>query len=380
MIRQLSTIMIAMILLFSLNACSSDADKAQTKPLTAVQNPADLKVVWKGHTGNGNAQTDINFSPVFAEDTLYTVSQNGNMVAYEAKNGRIRWQQKNKTRFSSAPTVGDGKLFVNGDAGELWVFDASNGKKLLSLELPNKSFSAPAYSNGTVLVKTIDEVTLAFNAEDGTLRWRYESDVPDMILEGGSSPVITNDIVVQGSAEGRVTLLTLDKGQLLWQRRLVEPEGISDISRMVDIDADPLVKNDIIYVASYQGKLVALDKFKAMPIWEHDLSTRNDLALTDSALFVSDAKGKIWAFNPTTGKVLWRQNNLSGRILTAPVVTGENIVVADNLGNVHWLSQSDGHFVARVLMDKKGISSTPVAEGNRVFVMSNKGAIVAYQL
>lgn len=379
MLKKISNIM-TLVLLLSLSACSSDATKAQTKPLAAVQNPADLKIVWKGHTGNGNAKTDINFSPAFAEDTLYTVSQNGNMVAYDAKNGRIRWQQKNKTPFSSAPTVGDGKLFVNGDAGELWVFDASNGKKLLSLDLPNKSFSAPAYSNDTVLVKTVDEVTLAFNAEDGALRWRYESDVPDMILEGGSSPVISDDIVVQGSAEGRVTLLTLDKGQLLWQRRLVEPEGISDISRMVDIDADPLVKNGIIYIASYQGKLVALDKFKAMPIWEHDLSTRNDLALTDSALFATDAKGKIWAFDPTTGKVLWRQNNLSGRILTAPVVTGENIVVADNLGNIHWLSQSDGHFVARVQMDKKGISSTPVAAENRVFVMSNQGAVGAYQL
>ncbi|MBY0378756.1 MAG: outer membrane protein assembly factor BamB [Gammaproteobacteria bacterium] len=367
-------------MLLALSACSSDKDKVQTKPLATVQNPASLKMVWKGDTGNGDGKTAIDFAPALADGILYTVSQDGNLVAYDTQQGRAVWKQKSKVPLSSGATVGAGKLFVNDEEGELLVFNASNGAKLLTINLPNQSFAAPAYGHGIVVVKTVDEQMVAFNAEDGTQMWRYEGNAPSMILQGGSSPTIDNDIVVQGSADGQVTLVTLDKGQLLWQRPVVQPNGVSDIARMVDIDADPVVKGNTIYVASYQGSIVALDKFKATPIWQHALSTRNNLALTDDVLFSTDTKGRVWAFDINTGKVLWRQNKLFGRILTAAVISGDNIVIADNIGDVHWLSQADGHFVARVQLDKKGIVSSPVAEGNRVFVMSNKGAVVAYQL
>ena len=376
----IKAVLVGALLLLGLTACSSDKETVETKPLATVQNPSTLKMVWRGHTGDGNGKNIVNYAPVLADGKLYTVSENGTMVAYNAQNGQIVWQQKAGTRLTSGPAVGDDKLFVNGNQGELLAFNTSNGAKLYTATLPNRSFAAPAYSNGIVIAKTIDEQMLAFHSNDGSQIWTYEGNVPNMILQGGSSPVINDSIVVQGSADGKVTLVTLDKGQLLWQRAAVEPNGVSDISRMVDIDANPLIRNNVIYVGSYQGSLVALDKFKAAVIWEHRLSTRSGLAMSANALFVTDTKGRVWAFNPATGKVLWRQNKLFNRTLTAPVIVGDNIVVADNKGDVHWLSQTDGHFVARVQMDKKGIASNPVANENTVFVMSSKGVVAAYSL
>lgn len=376
----LKAVLTGAALLCALTACSSDGEKVTAKPLAAVQNPAALKIVWRGHTGNGNGKSSINYAPVLADGQLYTVSENGTMVVYNAENGRVLWQKKASKPLSSGCTVGDAKLFVNDSQGELLAFNAGNGAAIFTANLPNRSFAAPAYGNGTVISKTIDEEMLAFNANDGSKIWSYEGNVPNMILQGGSSPVINDGIVIQGSADGKMTLVTLDKGQLLWQRAAVQPNGISDLSRMVDIDANPLISNNVIYVGSYQGSIVAIDKFKATPIWEHSFSTRSGLALSTNALFATDTRGRVWAFDPATGKVLWRQNKLLGRTLTAPVVSGDNIVVADTKGDVHWLSQSDGHFVARVQMDKNGIISNPVADGNIVFVMSNKGAVTAYSL
>lgn len=378
--NRLIVALIGTLLLLGLSACSSDKDKFTPKPLAPLQNPAGLKTVWRGHTGNGNDKNSNSYTPVLADGQLYTVSENGAMVVYNAKTGHVVWQKKAGTALTSGPAVGDGKLFVNGSQGELLAFNANDGTKLFTTNLPNRSFAAPAYSNGIVITKTIDEQMLAFHANDGSLIWSYEGNVPNMILQGGSSPVINDGVVVQGGADGKVTLVTLDKGQLLWQRPVVEPSGVSDLSRMVDIDANPLINNNVIYVGTYQGSLVAIDKFKAALIWQHRLSTRSGLALSSNGLFVSDAKGRVWAFDPATGKVLWRQNKLFGRTLTAPVITGDNVVVADAQGEVHWLSQSDGHFVARVEMDKKGIVSNPVADGNTVFVMSTKGDVAAYSL
>ena len=258
--------------------------------------------------------------------------------------------------------------------------NASTGAQLYTIALPNKSFAAPAYDNGTVVVKTVDETVAAFNSADGSKLWSYEGNSPNMILQGGSSPVIDDGIVIFGTNDGQMTLVTLDKGQLLWQRQVVEPNGISDIARMVDIDANPLISNNVIYVGSYQGDIVAIDKFKAQPIWKHRLSTRSGLVLSGSSLFVTDSHGRIWAFDIASGKVMWKQNQLHGRSLTAPAVVGDDIVVADDQGDIHWLSQADGHFVARVQLDKKGIASAPVAYNNKAYVMSNSGDVAAYQL
>jgi outer membrane protein assembly factor BamB len=369
----------AMIIL-SVTACSSDKDKVVATPLPVVQNPTALKMTWHGRTGNGTNKSISNFAPALVDGTLYTVSQNGTVMAYDAKNGHVLWKQTLKTKISSAPTVGDDKLFVNDGKAELVALNASTGAKLYSVALPNQSFAAPAYDNGTVVVKTVDETLAAFNAADGSKVWSYEGNAPNMILQGGSSPIIDDGIVIFGSNDGQVTLVTLDKGQLLWQRQVVEPNGVSDIARMVDIDANPLISNNVIYVASYQGEIVALDKFKAQPIWKHRLSTRSGLVLSGSSLFVTDSHGRVWAFDAASGKVLWKQNQLHGRTLTAPVILGNDIVVADDQGNIHWLSQTDGHFIARVQLDKEGIASAPVASNNMVYVMSNKGDVAAYQL
>ena len=369
----------AMILL-SMAACSSDKDKVVATPLAAVQNPSSIKMVWHNHTGNGTNKAIINFAPALADGTLYTVSQNGTVEAYDAETGRVLWKQTLKAKISSAPTVGDDKVFVNDSKAELVALNASTGAQLYTIALPNKSFAAPAYDNGTVVVKTVDETVAAFNSADGSKLWSYEGNSPNMILQGGSSPVIDDGIVIFGTNDGQMTLVTLDKGQLLWQRQVVEPNGISDIARMVDIDANPLISNNVIYVGSYQGDIVAIDKFKAQPIWKHRLSTRSGLVLSGSSLFVTDSHGRIWAFDIASGKVMWKQNQLHGRSLTAPAVVGDDIVVADDQGDIHWLSQADGHFVARVQLDKKGIASAPVAYNNKAYVMSNSGDVAAYQL
>ncbi len=378
-IQKLNLAMASLALLLGITACSSDANKTTEKALPTIQNAENVHAVWQGSTGDGVGKSSLNFAPALSDNTVYTASQNGMLIAQDSKTGKVIWSQKLKNAITSALTVGDGTVFVNTDSGELLALNGHTGAQIFKITLPNKSFASAAYSNGIVIDKTVDETLLAVNASTGATFWTFKASAPSMILEGGSSPTIDENIVIEGSADGQLTLLTLDQGQMLWQRKVVEPNGISDISRMVDIDSDPVSRGNIIYVASYQGNLSAIDKFKAEPLWTHRLSTRTNLALNDQTIFLSDTKGRVWAFDANTGRVLWKQNQLLGRILTAPVLINDNLVLADNTGMVHWLSQDDGHFTARVFLDKSGINSDPSTDGEKVFVMANNGKLAAYQ-
>jgi outer membrane protein assembly factor BamB len=53
-------------------------------------------------------------------------------------------------------------------------------------------------------------------------------------------------------------------------------------------------------------------------------------------------------------------------------------VVADAEGYVHWLSQADGHFLSRVLVNKKkSIVAPPVVLGDTVYVATTDGTLFA---
>ena len=97
-------------------------------------------------------------------------------------------------------------------------------------------------------------------------------------------------------------------------------------------------------------------------------------------LIATNAAGHVWAYNANDGSTLWQQSNLFGRYLTAPAMLAGSVAVGDAEGYLHFLSQRDGRFVARLLADKKGIIAAPVASDNLLFVYGNSGILIAYRV
>ena len=59
---------------------------------------------------------------------------------------------------------------------------------------------------------------------------------------------------------------------------------------------------------------------------------------------------------------------------------GDAVVVGDFEGFVHWLSISDGKFVARTRLSKDPIQAAPVVVGDVVYVEDIEGEIGAYRV
>ena len=57
----------------------------------------------------------------------------------------------------------------------------------------------------------------------------------------------------------------------------------------------------VIYVAAYQGQLVALSSRTGQVLWQRDLSTYNNFALQGNLIVVADEQGVVWAINRLMG-------------------------------------------------------------------------------
>jgi outer membrane protein assembly factor BamB len=236
--------------------------------------------------------------------------------------------------------------------GELVALDSEQGnvrwKKQLSSEI-----LAPVASNGSLVVaKTVDGTIVALNADDARQLWSHSEMVPALTLRGQSAPVIINDILVYASDDGRVKALSLRSGTELWSRTVSIPKGGTDLARMIDIDATPVIYDDTVFVSAYQGRLAALNLHSGRIIWARDIATYSGLTVDAYRVYISDSEGQVWALDRKTGATLWKQDKLLRRSVTAPVLQKGYIAVADFNGFVHWLARDDGRLVARTRLSR----------------------------
>ena len=79
------------------------------------------------------------------------------------------------------------------------------------------------------------------------------------------------------------------------------------------------------------------------------------------------------------GAESWKHNQLLRRWLTRPVFYGNFVVVGDAEGYLHWVNKSDGQFAARAKVGGNGFAGPPMVVGNTLYVMTNKGSLVAFR-
>lgn len=376
----------AFVLLGLLSGCAviSGIGKDNTPPpsplvaFTPEMTPASL---WTSSTGNGTDKKVLKFVPVLSGNTIYTADASGDVVATSAYSGRQFWRIDADAQLTAGPATNGSIVVVGTVQGELLAYQATNGKLLWNIMLPNQVLGAPAVTMNQVIVETVDGNLVVLNSQTGTVNWIYNHTAPTMILRGGSTPQVYNNSVIAGFSDGKLSAYDLSQGHLLWERFLAEPMGASDVEQMIDVVADPIIANGVIYVVNYQGNISAIDPANGQVIWSHPLSSYTGMAISNRTVFVTDAQGYIWAFDRNSGDVIWRQTALTNRILSAPAIQNNMLVVADGEGVVHWLSQQDGHFVARAIVaNNVGISAAPVVNGNLVYVLNNAGLLTTYRV
>lgn len=365
-----------------LSACSSffDTDNTPTpNPLPNYTAEVAPQLLWSASVGAGATGYDyLKMSPVVNETAVFTTSTNGTVTAVNRMTGRVIWRTNLGVTLTSGPGIGDGLVVVGSQHGEVTALSQADGHVRWKTSIAGEILANPAVGNGTVVIKAVDGVTRGLAASDGNQRWSYQQSEPNLLLRGASAPVIRDQQVIVGYANGNLAKLSVGGGQLQWIQPIAIPEGAFAIQRMIDIDADPLVYNHDVYVATYQGNIASLT-WSGQTRWTHDISSYTGMTADQNGVFISDAKGHVYAFGANSGDSLWQQNKLQYRILSGPAMMGNYIVVGDAEGYLHWIAKSDGHFAGRVSTGS-AIYASPVVENNVLYALTKSGYLTAYKL
>ena len=349
-------------------------DPREPVELEKITEQVKLKSRWSRGVGDGQGEGLLKINPILVGDSLYAASAEGRVISVDPESGRVRWKQNLDLALSGGVGHHGNSVFVGASEGLVMRLDAASGSEIWRAPVSGEVLSAPQGDGRYVVAQTYDGKLMGFDYETGEVRWTYTSDVPVLTLRGTGTPMILGDNAIAGFADGKVVAINLRSGNVAWEVRVAIPQGRSEIERIVDIDGSMAVQSNELYVASYQGRLAAIDTRSGRRLWQRNVSSVSGVGVGFGNVYVADDDGTVSAFLRNGQGVRWQNIDLGFRDLSRPTPVSSYVAVVDFEGYLHLLSQVDGEIVGRTKVDSSGARADMLTRGNRLFVFTNDGA------
>jgi outer membrane protein assembly factor BamB len=359
--------------LSALNPFSSKPKGSQPAPLAELKGSMAVRSAWKLDIGKGLA---YQFSPALVGNTVVVAGADGAIARVEATNGKQLWRIKAGSDLT-AGVGSDGDLIaVGASKGMLLTFDM-DGKPLWKAQLSSELLSSPVVGQGMVVVRSLDNRIVAFDAKNGEKKWTVQRTAPPLTLRNAPGMVIADKDVIVAQPGGKLAALILATGAPRWEIEVGVARGATELERVTDIGGTPVVFENDVCTVSYQGRVGCFDLSTGSARWTRELSSEVGVTLDQRFLYAADDKGALFAFNRDSGTSAWKNDKLSYRRLSTPISYGRAVAVGDYQGYIHFLSREDGAFLARVATDGSAVTSTPLVAGSNLIFQTQNGTVTA---
>ena len=363
-------LIVTLLLGVVLGGCGSTGP--QPAKLVSFKPSAKPVVAWQANVGDAGRYV---FTPAIVGNSVLAASTRGDLVRLSAANGKTLWRLDTRAPLSGGVGVGENMVLVGTSKGSVLAYDLE-GKPLWQSRVSSEVLSAPQAAGEFVVVRSGDSRIYGLDARDGSRRWEYQTTPPPLTLRANPGVIILEGFVIAGMPAGKLIVLNIANGGLVWETVVAAPKGDNELERITDIAGPPLVEAGRVCAATFQGRAACYETQKGGQLWARPASSVGSLAADDLSVYLSEDTGAVVALDKSSGASVWKQSKLSYRNLSAPLATKDYVVVGDFEGQVHFLKFEDGSFAARIATDGGGIAAAPKLMGdNKVLLQTRKGGV-----
>ncbi|MEM9123358.1 MAG: PQQ-binding-like beta-propeller repeat protein [Pseudomonadota bacterium] len=199
-------------------------------------------------------------TPAVMGDLVVAPFSSGELVAFQAQNGRELWSDflsrtgrvtplAGINAISGRPVINRGRVVAVSHNGRLVSIDLRSGRRFWSHNLT--SIETPWVAGDHVFLVTTNSQVVALNWDDGRIRW--VSDLPSFKNEKKrkgpirwAGPVLAGNQLILVSSEGRMVFLSPESGETIGDRKVPDGSFIA-----------PVVADGVMYLLTSGGQLVA---------------------------------------------------------------------------------------------------------------------------
>ena len=386
---KLSKSLFISVFMFSLVGCSlfgKEEEIVQVSPSPTVSNQFSVQQVWRNST-SGNTHIYSLLGPVNYDNAIYVASRSGQVKAIDLSNGHTIWDKNlsqstlfsSKTAlFSGGVSADDKYVYIGSERAVVYALDRNDGNVIWEKPVRGEVLARPVSSADKLIIHTANGNLQALNRNTGADEWDVMLEVPPLSLRGNSTPTIAHGAAIFGDDTGHVNAYYINNGQLIWQQRISQPSGSTEIAKLNDVDSTPVIEGNLAYAIGYNGNVVALDLSNGQIVWRKEMGSTHSFVVDSQQLFVVDQNDNVRAVSKNGGAILWTQASLLHRQLTDPVIYENYIVVGDFEGYLYWLDKDNGEIVAKTQVSSSGLISKPLVVDNKIVVQAKNGDIYAF--
>jgi outer membrane protein assembly factor BamB len=200
---------------------------------------------------------------------------------------------------------------------------------------------------------------------------------------------VAGDNVIFAHSSGEVQAVTRTGGVQVWGALVAGRRPNFAKSVVKDISGDPVVAGGKVYVGVQSGATVALDAETGQQLWSVQEGAMSPVwAVGDAVYLVSDLN-EVVRVSSDTGERVWAvelplfTKDRPRRIKAVyahygPVLAGGRLIVASGDGVLRMLDPASGDSLGQVVIPG-GATSNPVVAGGTLYVVSQKGQLLAFR-
>ena len=349
---------------------------------------------WSSGIGAGGGyRRKILAQPVAADGLVYAMDSDAVVTAFDIAFGNRVWRVDTKNEKADSTNIGggmaiaDGVLYgVNGLA-ELVALDAKTGKLRYRKSVPAPARSAPTVADGRLFFTTIDDRLLAMATDDGRQLWSYQGRTPQTAVMGQAAPAYADGIVVAGFGSGDLVALRAESGGIAWSDGLGETRARTSIADLSAIRGLPVIHNNRVFAISAGGLTVALDLRSGRRLWEREVGGSETPWLAGDWMFVVSSEQQLAAINATDGRIAWvtdlprwedEEKSKAPIHWVGPVLAGDRLIVACSGGRQEAFAVSpySGKILGRQSLPGNA-SLAPIMAAGTMFQITDDASLLA---
>lgn len=249
-----------------------------------------------------------------SEDRVYAILATGDAVVLDSQDGGLIWRHPTE---AAAPGAGCGiarpAATENEAEGPLGAV-----------------YGQPVLTDDLVLFGSYDGRLYALDRETGTRMWTFA--VAEAIIGGIAE---ADGVLYFGSADSRIYALDLETRQLVWN----QPFQTGD-----RVWGTPVIGGATIYIGSMDHRVYALDRATGQELWSAELggAIPGDIAVSNGRVFAGGIDRRLHVFDADTGERLWRTERLGGWLWGEPLVVEDAVYVTSLDGQLYGFEVQTG--------------------------------------
>jgi outer membrane protein assembly factor BamB len=269
----------------------------------------------------------IHSSPILADQTLYMGSEEGQLYAIDATDGKVIWQAPAEGKIRSSAAVYGDELFILDSTSKLYGFDRLTGKEKWRVQLSDTY------------------------AKEGLFdQWDYYI----------SSPTIVDDIIYIGSEGDYFYALNRKDGSEVWKAKMTSA-----------VHGKAVVTDDRVYVADRLGTIFAFDRKSGKEKWEvfMDGIIQSSLAFKDDVLYYGSRDTLVHAIDAKTGSELWNHPSPNFSWVGSSAAVSDQYVAigASDSYMVHIFDRKSGEHFNDFVLTSRVFASPVIVDGIMYF-------------